>query len=186
MLPKWPITDIGGDHGRPGSRVEPRSTMNIREQHSPATVGDPPPSPDEAHRRPAGVSDDLVDAVGKVSEALEWVERARGRLYDFHQMLGRADLLLGEAVDALADAGAADQAKRLDEAMVGRNVLEGRWTFQIMEEFDDGYWTDFRREEQRIRDELMDGKRHLFESEMKERRRTRGRPDHEARPAAGS
>jgi len=160
--------------------------MNIREQHSPSPVGGAPPSPDEAHRRPAGVSDDLVDAIGKVSEALEWVERARGRLYDFHQMLGRADLLLGEAVDALADAGAAAQADRLDRAIVGRNVLEGRWTFQIMEEFDDGYWSDFRREEQRLRDELVGGKRHLFESEMKERRRSRGRPDHEARPAAGS
>jgi hypothetical protein len=158
--------------------------MNIRE-HSPNTRTDAPASPDRAHQRPTDAPDDLVDAVGKVSEALEWVERARGRLYDFHQMLGRADLLLGEAVDALADAGASDQAKRLDEVVVGRNVLEGRWTFQIIEEFDDGYWADFRREEQRVRDELVDGKRHIFESEMKERRRSRGRPDHEARPGAG-
>jgi hypothetical protein len=32
-------------------------------------------------------------------------------------------------------------------------------------------------------DELMDGQRHVFEAEMKELRRTRGRDGHEARPA---
>jgi hypothetical protein len=34
-------------------------------------------------RRPNGVSDETVEAVGSVSEALEFVERARGRLYRF-------------------------------------------------------------------------------------------------------
>ena len=45
-------------------------------------------------------------AAGKLSEAVAWVERARGRLYDFHQMMGRADVIMGEAGDALAAAGA--------------------------------------------------------------------------------
>ena len=45
---------------------------------------------DAAIDEPDGASDALVAAVGKVSEALEWVERARGRLYDFHQMMGHA------------------------------------------------------------------------------------------------
>ncbi len=51
--------------------------------------------------------------------------------------------------------------------MLGRNVLEGRWTFEIVEEFDDGYWTVFRAEEERVRDELMAGRRHVYEAEMK-------------------
>lgn len=46
--------------------------------------------------RPDGVTDAEVEALGTLSEALEWVERARGRLYDFHQLSGHADLLLGE------------------------------------------------------------------------------------------
>ena len=71
----------------------------------------------------------------------------------------------------------------LDGAIVvGRNVLEGRWTFQIMEEFDDGYYQAVRDAERRVRDELMDGRRHVFEAELKEERRTRGRPNHESRP----
>ncbi len=35
------------------------------------------------HRRPDGVADETVEAVGKLSEALETVEQARGHLYAF-------------------------------------------------------------------------------------------------------
>jgi hypothetical protein len=70
----------------------------------------------------------------------------------------------------------------LEREVVGRNVLEGRWTFQVVEEFDETYWSPVVAAEQRVRDELLGGRRHVFESEMKERRRSPGRPGHEARP----
>ena len=133
-------------------------------------------------RRPDGVSDETVEAAGTVSEALEYVERARGHLYSFHQLMGHADLLLGEACDKLRAAGHGAIADRLEEDMVGRNVLHGRWTFQIVEEFDDTYWSRFREHERRVRDELQQGARHVFEAEMKDKRRTKGRPGHEAHP----
>ena len=138
---------------------------------------------DERHRRPEGASDATVEAAGKVSEVLEWVERARGRLYDFHQMMGHADLQLGEAADALAEAGRDELAAYLRREMVGRNVIDGRWTFQLVEEFDDLYWEPMRQAERRVRDELVAGRRHVFESEMKDDRRTTGHPHHERRPA---
>lgn len=138
--------------------------------------------PDDPHRRPDGVSDEVVAAVGKLSEALEWVERARGALYDFHQLMGHADLTLGEAVEALREAGCAQHADAVEGELVGRNVVEGRWTFQIVEDFDDGYWEVARASERTVRDALVGGRRHIFESEMKERRRTAGEPGHEARP----
>lgn len=139
-------------------------------------------SEDLRSRRPAGADDKTVEAVGAVSEALEWVERARGHLYSFHQLMGHADLLLGEAADKLKAAGHTAQADRLDTEMVGRNVLHGRWTFQIVEDFDDNYWTVLRDHERSVRDELLDGARHVFEAEMKADRRTTGRPGHEAGP----
>jgi hypothetical protein len=132
--------------------------------------------------RPDGVDDATVEAVGAVSEALEYVERARGELYAFHQLMGHADLLLGDACDKLRGAGHAAVADRLEEEVVGRNVLYGRWTFQIVEEFDDNYWSVFRQQERRVRDELQQGVRHVFEAEMKERRRTHGKQGHESRP----
>ncbi|MEQ8840794.1 MAG: hypothetical protein RIB98_07420 [Acidimicrobiales bacterium] len=130
-------------------------------------------------------NDEIIDAVGKVTEALETIERARGRLYDFHQLTGHADAQLGEAADRLEDAGATDLAEELRESIVGRNVIEGRWTFQIVEEYDETYWEEVRAFERRTRDELLDGTPHLHESNMKERRRTHGRRHHEAQPGPG-
>ncbi|HEY9315673.1 hypothetical protein [Williamsia sp.] len=141
-------------------------------------TGEPLP----ARRRPEGVDDDTVAAVGKLSEALECLERARGHLYSFHQLMGHTDLLLGDATDDLRAAGHGAIADRLDEDLVGRNVIDGRWTFQIVEEFDDTYWSVFRDHERQVRDELEGGVRHVFEAEMKERRRTHGRRHHESSP----
>jgi hypothetical protein len=137
------------------------------------------------HQRPDGVSDTTVEALGKISEALEAVEVARGFLYSFHRLSGTADLTLGEGVDGLRKAGHAELADRIDRELVGRNVLQGRWTFQIVEEYDDGYYATFKDLERLARDELVGGRRHLYEAEMKEDRRTRGAPGHEAVPHDG-
>ncbi|RYJ04945.1 MAG: hypothetical protein EON52_14125, partial [Actinomycetales bacterium] len=67
---------------------------------------------------------------------------------------------------------------------VGRNVIDGRWTFQLVEEYDEGYYATFKDLERTARDDLVEGKTHVFEAEMKEDRRTQGRRHHEARPAS--
>ncbi|MGI5131585.1 hypothetical protein ACQEVB_32610 [Pseudonocardia sp. CA-107938] len=140
-------------------------------------------SVDDAHSRPAGASDELVAANGAFGEALERIERARGALYDVHQLVGRADALLDDVVEGLRASGHDDLADRVRDELIGRNVLAGRWTFQIVEEFDDGYYAAFRDLERTVREATMDGRRHVFEAEMKERRRTRGRTGHEATPS---
>ncbi len=145
-----------------------------------------PEGEDSLDRRPAGVADATVAATGKLSEAVEWIERARGRLYDFHQMSGHADLLLGEAADDLDAAGHTEWADRVRRDLVGRNVLEGRWTFQIVEEYDDTYWSVARDLRQQVETDLTGGRRHVFEAEMKEARRSQGRRHHEATPEPGS
>lgn len=141
--------------------------------------------PSPLHQRPAGVDSDTVAAVGKLTEALETTERARGHLFTFHQLTGAADFEIEEAVKLLRDAGHADLADRIDTELVGRNVLPGRWTFQILEEYDDGYYRTFQELERLTRENLVGGRRHLFEAEMKEDRRTRGLPGHAARPESG-
>ncbi len=135
---------------------------------------------------PDGVSDQTVDALGKLSEALETCERARGHLYTFHQLTGSADIELGEAVTALREAGHDAIADRIEQDLLGRNVLPGRWTFQIVEDYDDGYWSLFRELEQAARDELAGGVRHLYEARLKQDERTAGAPGHAAQPGARS
>ena len=124
------------------------------------------------------IDEATVEAVGKLTEALETTERARGHLYSFHQLTGSADLQLGEACELLRAAGHDELAKRIEHELVGRNVVADRWTFQILEEYDDSYWSVFRAFEQEARDTLTGGRRHLHEAAMKEDRRTHGHPDH--------
>ncbi|MEU7038227.1 hypothetical protein ABZ958_31765 [Streptomyces sp. NPDC046237] len=137
---------------------------------------------DRAHKRPEGVTDATVEALGSLSKALETVERARGHLYSFHQLTGRADLELDQAVNLLREAGHDGWADRVQREIVGRNVIPGRWTFQIVEEYNRTYYEPFRQVEQDALADLAEGKDHLFEAEMKEARRSNGHPDHTARP----
>jgi hypothetical protein len=131
---------------------------------------------------PTGVSDDTIDALGRLSEALETCERARGHLYSFHQLTGSSDIQLGGAVDALRRAGHDEIADRIDRELLGRNVLRGHWTFQIVEDYDDNYWSLFRELEKSAREDLADGVRHLYEARLKQSERTPGSPGHTAHP----
>ena len=133
------------------------------------------------HRTPEGVSEQTIEGVGKLSEGFEYIERAKGHLYSFHQLMGRADFLVEEAAGLLREAGHDDFADRLERDLVGRNVLDGRWTFQVVEEFDDTYYEFFRGIERESR-ALTGGVRHLHEARMKEQRRTSGQPAHDADP----
>ncbi len=120
-------------------------------------------------------------AVGKLTEALETVEVARGHLYAFHQLTGEADFKVEDAIDALRAAGHAELADRLTRELLGRNVLPGRWTFQVVEDYEDTYYEPFRALERSVRG-LTNGVRHVHEAELKRRRRTKGEPGHEAAP----
>ncbi|OLT37976.1 hypothetical protein BJF79_28440 [Actinomadura sp. CNU-125] len=143
---------------------------------------DPGDRPAPRHRRPDGACDAAVAAAGRISEALETTERARGHLYTFHQLTGHADAQLDEAVALLRAAGHHELADRTATELIGRNVVPGHWTFQLVEEYDEGYYRVFRQLERDVRDALTAGRTHVYEAEMKERRRTPGLPGHEAAP----
>ena len=130
------------------------------------------------------VGDEVADAVGKLTEALETADRARGHLYAFHQLTGTSDFQLGDAAEALRRCGQDEIARRLETELLGRNVIADRWTFQIVEDYDDNYWSTFRALEAEARRSLTDGVRHVHEARLKEQRRTTGRPGHESRPPA--
>ena len=122
-----------------------------------------------AHPRPDGATDATVEAVGKLSAAFEVVENARGLLYGFHRMSGEADLALQEAVSALRSAGHGDLAGEIEQVLVGRDVIPGFWTFQLVEAYDEQYWQVFRAVDGLVRDRLSGGRPHVFEAEMKHR-----------------
>jgi hypothetical protein len=122
-----------------------------------------------ARTRPDGASDATVAALGKLSEALELVERCRGLLYDFHRHSGTVDFTLQDAVTQLREAGWSQLADEVDEVLVGRDVIEGMWTFQVVEAYDRNYWDVFRAVEEYARASTGVVQRHVHEAEMKHR-----------------
>ncbi|MFF5538731.1 hypothetical protein ACFY71_40865 [Streptomyces cinerochromogenes] len=140
--------------------------------------------PDAGHRRPDGVDDLTVEALGSLSKALETTERARGHLYSFHQLTGGADLELDRSVRLLREAGHREWADRVEAEILGRNVIPGHWTFQVVEAYNATYYRPFCELEREVVSALAQGRDHLYEAEMKEARRTPGHPDHTAGPPA--
>ncbi|MFG2606437.1 hypothetical protein ACGFT2_23225 [Streptomyces sp. NPDC048514] len=138
--------------------------------------------PDHRHRRPHGVDDKTVEALGALSKALETTERARGHLYAFHQLTGGADLELDRAVRLLREAGHPEWADKVETEILGRNVIPGHWTFQVLEAYNDTYYRPFQELERSVVAELAQGRDHLYEAELKEARRTPGHPDHTLLP----
>jgi hypothetical protein len=120
-----------------------------------------------ARPRPEGVDDTTVFAVGKLSEAMEAMEDARGHLYAFHRLTGRTEHILQDALNGLREAGHAELAEQVEEILLGRDVLPGLWTFQIVENYDAHYAQVFREVEARVRELLVEGRPHIYEAEMK-------------------
>jgi len=125
--------------------------------------------PDRPSARPraADLDDATVAALGKLSEAFEVVENARGHLYEFHRMSGMADLTLQEATKDLRAAGHPDLADEIELVLVGRDVVPGHWTFELVEAYDAQYWTVFRGVEEEARNRFAGGVPHVYEAEMK-------------------
>ncbi|MEV7189796.1 hypothetical protein [Kitasatospora sp. NPDC093102] len=140
--------------------------------------GHPSAEPDEAHRRPPGVDDATVEALGMPVKALEYTERARGHLYAVHHMTGGVDRMLAEAVRMLRQAGHEEQAGLVDRELLGRDVVSGMWTYQLIEAYDRTYYRVFTAVEEQVRQNLAAGRRRLAEAEIQQaaRARRRGAP----------
>jgi hypothetical protein len=135
----------------------------LTRKHGSAKHPDRPPG----HSRPAGVSDAEAEALGKLGEALEAIEYARGHLYGFHRLSGTADLTLQDAVELFRKAGRHELADQIDEVLVGRDVIDGKWTYQLVEAYDKGYYDVFKDVEHYAREQVGVPDPHLYEAEMK-------------------
>lgn len=126
------------------------------------------------HDRPDGLDDATMDALTELGAALEVAEDARGHLYSFHRLSGRADLDLQSALKKLREAGHADVADTLSEVLVGRDVLPGMWSFQMVEAYDAGYLEAFRAGERAAREHFGVASPHVGEAELKVKEQSEG------------
>ena len=70
---------------------------------------------------------------------------------------------------SLRDAGLGEIAAVVDDVLVGRDVIGDKWTFELVESYDDQYLEVFRDVERVARQSAGVEARHVFESEMKAR-----------------
>lgn len=132
----------------------------------------------EEFERPDDVDSLTVEAVGALTLAMETAIRARGALYEFHQLTGKADNEVIKAVGLLRKAGHGEAADAVERELVGRNVNDRRWTFQIVEDYEQTYYEPFVARHRQVRDQLVAGRGHQREAEMKQRRGTPGERGH--------
>jgi hypothetical protein len=119
------------------------------------------------HPVPNGVGDETVAALGELSAAFEVVEEARGHLYAFHRRSGKADLALQEALDHLRQAGHRELADEIDQVLVGRDVVPGMWTYQLVEAYDRTYYDIWQAAVEKAEHVAGGDVPHLAESGMK-------------------
>lgn len=105
-----------------------------------------------------------LEALHEVELGLEWFQRAQGYLIEFHHATGhgmdhlhRAETLLKECDnDALADA--------IRDELLPRGVIDDeRWSYDVLENFQDTLLAETVEFERRVRWELADGQRHAAE-----------------------
>lgn len=128
--------------------------------------------------RPDGVDTATVRGMGALTLAMETVIRARGALYEFHQLTGKADNEVADAVAALRSAGHAQVADEIEREIAGRNVNDRRWTFQIVEDYERTYYQPFAERHRSVRELLLGTHHHQLEAEMKRDRATPDEPGH--------
>ena len=125
------------------------------------------------------LSDAELEALHEAQLGIEYVERARGALLEFHHHLGRAMNRMADAERHLREAGHEGLADELRDEHLPAGAIDDRWTFELVEEFSDGFFSDVTDFESRMRDDLADGVGHVSERRHKHRLRERARDGEE-------
>lgn len=112
---------------------------------------------------PSHPEDSAVEALHRVELGLEWFHRAHGHLVAFHHNTGHAMDHFAAAEALLRDRGEDDLADELRDEFLPCGVLGDRWSYDVLESFQSGLLDDAEGFEERARDELADGDRHVAE-----------------------
>jgi len=121
------------------------------------------------------VSEREREALHRVELGLEWLRRAHGDLVGFHHKTGHAMDHLARAEAVLRDCGHEGLADRLRDDCLPLGAVEDRWTYDLLEEFEAGFMSRIEAVEERTREQLADGQRHVAERHQQRAWRERAR-----------
>lgn len=124
-----------------------------------------------------GATDDLSEeereALHDIQLGTEHLYRAYGHFLSFHHAVGHAMNRLADAEAELADAGHEEHAAVLRNDLLPAGVVEDKWTYELVEEFQDGVLADATNFENVVRADLAGGERHVAERDQQARWRER-------------
>ncbi|WP_126662280.1 hypothetical protein [Haloterrigena salifodinae] len=123
------------------------------------------------------LSDVEADALHELQLGIEYVHRAYGTLLEFHHELGHAMDRMGDAEDALREAGHEEWADALRDDHLPAGAVSDQWTFELVEEFSEEFVAEVDAFETEVREELADGVDHV--TERRQKRQLRDRADGE-------
>jgi len=104
------------------------------------------------------------EALHRVTLGMEWLQRAHGHLLAFHHNVGHAMDHFAAAESLLREAGHVDLADAIRDEYLPRGVVdEDRWSYDVVEDFEDGVLADMDAFETTVRTQLADGRRHVAE-----------------------
>ena len=131
------------------------------------------------------VSEREREALHRVELGLEWLRRAHGDLVGFHHKTGHAMDHLAQAETALRDCGREDLADRLRDDCLPLGAVGDRWTYDLLEEFETDFMAHIEAAEERAREEVADGQRHVTERHQQREWRERARDGDDGRDREG-
>ena len=122
--------------------------------------------------------DETVSALHEVELGFEWLQRANGHLLQFHHATGHGMDHLAAAEDHLRAAGHAELANAIRDELLPRGVVDDdRWSYDLVENFQQELLADVDAFEARAREELAAGDRHVAERQQERRWKQRRREE---------
>lgn len=110
-----------------------------------------------------------IQALHELQLGMEKFKMAHGNLVEFHHNIGSGMEHYRRAMEMLEDSHP-ELAEEIAPELA-RGVVEGRWSWSIVEEFEEFFMENVREANNEVRDELADGEEHINEFMMEERRR---------------
>lgn len=119
---------------------------------------------EDADSSAGSLSEAEVTALHEIELGMEWFHRAHGHLVAFHHNTGHAMDHLARAEGHLRECGREALADDLRDRYLPQGVIDGgRWSYDVLECFQEGLLADLVGLEERARREVADGRRHVSE-----------------------
>lgn len=135
-------------------------------------------------QEPIELSDTERAALHETELGVEWIHRAHGALIEFHHGVGHGMDHFARAQALFRQAGQTELADTLRDEQLPRGVADGdRWSYELLEAFQDGFLCEITAFEETARQRVSGGKRHVSERAQKQEWSRRAETETDAEPS---